>query len=354
MMVELYEIPQDDPIRQHILVHSDEWADYPEGVLLKLVTLGHLVPESKLSKYYLFQRRLTELEQDLPDADMFQVVKRKMKAYPTIDTESQEALDIVRRFSEDYKDQPYRLNIGKEENLYSIKVIEEIEKGNPLRVSMDDFPLLKKFGKANKAMTKYEEQGALLYEWFLGAYVAKIRGQEVGPPPTDIIEDDPVIIHEIYHGGADIHVIVTDDVKLYRLALNKYPDTWVFRMSVFHHFQAMQWIEESEDEIDYEEELELAFQDEYGDVTVTVHFDSGNIEAWANKLHPNPDVSGDHYETIGIPWRKNIHVRNLEKKPMSSFYRLRAKTFGELGMPRSLMDERTHRTLKRSIVKSLR
>jgi hypothetical protein len=178
----------------------------------------------------------SSLEQDLPEADLFQTVKRKMINYPTIDVESEEARDIVERFSEDYRDQPYQLNIGRQENLYHIRAIEKLAEGDPLRVT-HDFPLIAKFRKRERPETKYEEDGLLLYQWFMGADLARRNGKNMGIPPSDILEDDPIIIQTIAHGGADVFVIATDDVKLYRLALNKFPDTWVFRISVVHYLQ---------------------------------------------------------------------------------------------------------------------
>jgi hypothetical protein len=349
MMVELFQIPEDDPIRRHIAVTRDEWPLYPEGVLLKLITLGYLVPESKIEKYYLFQERISSLEQDLPEADLFQVVKRKMIEYPTIDVESDKARSIVERFVGDYRDQPYLLNIGKEENLYNIRAIEKLAEGDPLRVA-HDFPLIKKFSRRERPETRYEEDGLLLYQWFMGASMAMDKGLEPGVPPTDIIEDDPVIVQSIYNGGGDIHIIITDDVKLYRLCLNKFPDTWVFRMSVIHYLQTVQYCNERN--VIYDEELESEFRNEYPNlhtIKVVVHRDQGNIEAWIAKFNPDPDATGCYWETVGIPWRKNISKRNMLKKPRGSFIKTpQTASFRTLRIPRSLYDWETHRILKRS------
>lgn len=352
MMVELFEIPKDDPIRKWILVKAEEWVNYPEGALTKLVTLGHLIPESKLSKYYLFQERLSNLEQDLPKADLFQVVKRKMIDYPVIDVTGQKARDIVNRFVEDYRDQPYQLNIGREENLYSHEAIERLAAGDPLRVT-HDFPLLRKFGQRERPQTLYEEQGLLLYEWFLGAKLALEHGLEVGDPPREVLADDPLIIHAIQEGVAAIHIIVTDDLKLYRLALNKFPTTWIFRMTVLRYLQTQRWCDETYEDYDYEELIEQEFMETYGeDATVSVHLDLGNIESWTNRFVSDPDDPTIFWESTGIPWRKNIHVRNLEKKPRGAWFRnFETKSFKDAGLPRCLYNPATHIRLKRSIDK---
>jgi hypothetical protein len=350
MMVELFQIPEDDPIRDYIVVREDEWNDYPEGVLLKLVTMGHLVPESKLSKYYLFQERISSLEQDLPEADLFQTIKRKMIEYPTIDVESSDARDIVERFSEDYRDQPYQLNIGRTENLYHSYCIEKLAEGDPLRVQ-HDFPLIKKFRKRERPQTKYEEDGLLLYKWFMDAQRARLEGKPMGLPPQDVIEDDPIIVRTIAEGGDDVFVIATDDVKLYRLCLNKFPDTWVFRISVIHYLQTNTW-SASQEGMDYDEHLTQSFRQEFPKFTGTAKclVDKGSVESWIAKYNPDPDATGCYWETVGIPWRKDIKKRNMERRPRGSFIKTpKIASFSELRIPRSLMDFRTHKLFKGSV-----
>jgi len=347
MMVELFEIPHDDPIRKFLLIQSDEWSEFPEGVLTKLVTLGYLIPESKIAKYYLFQERISQLEQELPEADLFQVVKRKMITLPDIDVEGETAHDIVEQFSNDYRDQPYQLNIGREENLYHAYAVEELAKGDPLRVD-HEFPLIKKFRRRERPETTYEEYGLLLYQWFMGADLARREGRPMGLPPTDILADDPIIVQQIADGGADIYVIVTDDVKLHRLCLNKFPDTWVFRMSVLHYLQTNTRLASTKEEYEYDEELTIQFSQTYPGLNAQVMalIDKGSVESWIAKFNPDPDVSGCYWETSGIPWRKNIHRRNMERKPRGAFtHTPKEQTFGELRIPRSLYDWRTHKLL---------
>lgn len=349
MMVEMFRIPKDDPIRKYHVLSPEEWREFPEGVILKLVTLGYLVPESKIAKYYLFQQRISSLEQDLPEADLFEVVKRKMIQYPTIDVESSLARDIVERFSEDYRDQPYQLNIGREEDLYHSKAIEELGEGDPLRVS-HDFPLIKKFVRRERPDTKYEEQGLLLYQWFMGADLARRRGMPTGVPPSDILQDDPLIVQAIYDGGHDIHIIATDDIRLYRLCLNKFPDTWVFRISCLHYLQTSQWC--AKEGLDYQEEMTRRFQSLYPNLmgTVGVHVDKGNVESYMAQFIQAPDTTGSYWTTEGIPWRRNIHKRNLVRKPKGTFIsNPKIASFDDLRIPRSLYDFRTHKILTRSI-----
>jgi len=345
MMVELYEIPEDDPIRSEILVRRDEWDRWPQGVLLKLVTLGYLVPESKLTKYYLFQERLELLEQDTK-RDLFDVVKAKMVKYADPPADGVER--IVRTFVKNYRDSPYRLRVDRRENLYAQSAINRLEEGNPLWVD-HPYPLKDKFRRVPPPMTVYQEKGLELYEWFLENF-SDVRNGEFpfSPPPTDILEDDPIIIDQISNGGADVFIISTDDVKLYKLALNKFPDTWIFRMSARHHFELEEWCQQEQTEMD------MAFEDSFYEefqkpLTVSVLEDRGSLESWNAKYIGTPDGK-TFFQTVGIPWRKDICRENLEKKPMHGFLeRLKPKSLRELQFPRFIMDERTVRTLRRTL-----
>jgi hypothetical protein len=344
MMVELFEIPLDDPIRRYIVVKQDQWSLYPEGVLLKLVTLGYLIPESKIAKYYLFQERLEQLQQDTK-RDLFEVVKARM-----INTEmpdEEEITRVVRRFSIEYRDHPYRLYGGKVENLYVSQAIEKLQSGDPLQVSDHPFPLRDKFVRRQRPSTQYEEDGLLLYQWFMGASTALRNGEEYDLPPTNILSDDPIIIQDIGRGGSDIYVIATDDLKLYRLAMNKFPDTWVFRISCIHYLQVNTFCVENE--LDIDEELEAAFIREYGGgFTSTIVVDKGSVETFTHQYHEHTE--GVYWKTVGIPWRKDIKRENMERKPHNGFITTpKVMSMQDLRIPRSLYDQRTHGILRDAI-----
>jgi hypothetical protein len=347
MIVELFEIPLDDPIRRYIVVKSDQWSDYPEGVLLKLVTLGYLIPESKIAKYYLFQERLEQLEQDT-NRDLFEVIKSRMVKTELPPTEVIQK--VVEEFTDTYRDHPYRLYGGRTENLYVSQAVEKLEQGNPLYVDDHPFPLKKKFTKRVRPDTSYEENGLRLFEWFMGAFQSLKRGEEYDLPPTDILADDPIILQEIERGGADIFIIATDDLKLQRLALNKFPDTWVFRMSCIHYLQTNTFCTQME--LDYDEELTACFTREYGaGFTVRCLVDKGSVETYTHQYHT--ESTGVYWKTVGIPWRKDIKRENLERKPHHGFLSSpHIVSMADLRFPRSLYDSRTHQILRDSIMRS--
>ncbi|WAK75229.1 MAG: RNA-dependent RNA polymerase [Erysiphe necator associated narnavirus 1] len=347
-MVEIFEIPLDDPIRRLIVVPAEAHAEWPPGVLQKLVTLGYLVPESKLAKYYLFQERLENLEQDTK-RDLFEVVKAKMINLPDIDS-VEDNRKVVKRFVKEFRDYPFLLKGRREENLYAAAAIDGLEKGNPLTVP-HSFPLIAKFCKRIRPSTPYEEDGLILYQWFMGAFKAKLKGWPIDAPPTDILEDDPVMIQKINAGGADVFLMVTDDIKLYRLALNKFPDTWIFRVSPLEYLQSNTWlIEQKGADADYDEELTELFQQEFGKENFTVEalIDKGSVESYLNKYFEAE--GGIYWQTIGIPWRKSIKRSNMERKPRHGFINApELKSFKDLRWPLSFMGRDTHLIFKQSL-----
>jgi hypothetical protein len=351
-LVEFLEIPEDDPIKEYILIRKDQWSEWPEGVLTKLVTLGYLVTESQLQKYYLFQKRLEGLNQDI-EHDLFEVVKAKMVDLPDIDVESEDARDVVTRFSDMYRDAPFRLGVGREENLYNVSILEKMDNGNPLKVTGSGFPMLDKFSKRLPPTNLYTLRGAELYKWFAHSWGPWRAGEKIfKPPPQDILEDDPIIIREISEGGADIFIIATDDLRLYRHCLNKFEDTWIFRISAIHYLQSNTWRMENNGDITYDDLMTKLFNEEYGcKVNVSVLVDQGSIETFLNKYVPSPNETGHYWETNGIPWRKDIHKRNLQIKPRGSFID-RPRPLDpkrDLRFPRSIYDWETHKKLKVSL-----
>jgi len=347
-MVEIFEIPKDDPIRRLIGVFREDHHKWPPGVLQKLVTLGYLIPESKLAKYYLFQERLEGLEQDTK-RDLFEVVKAEMVKLPSLDS-PEDTRRVVKRFVRGFRDYPFLLKGRREENLYVSQAIEGLEKGNPLTVP-HDFPLIRKFCKRVRPSTPYEEDGLILYQWFMGAFRMITKGERPDPPPTDIIEDDPVMIQKINAGGSDVYLLVTDDIKLYRLCLNKFPDTWIFQVSPLQYLQSnTRLIQEQGQDADYDEELTKLFHKEFGQSNFTVEalIDKGSVESYLNKFFEAE--GGVYWQTVGIPWRKDIKRSNMERKPRHGFITTpETASFEELRWPLSFMKRETYLTFKKSV-----
>jgi len=339
MYVETYEIPLDDPIRQKIMVHSYEWDRWPFGVLEKLVTLGYLVPESKLAKYYLFQERLEQLTSDTR-RDLFEKVREELDDIPSPSPERER--EIVSTFVKNFRDAPYRIKRQRCEDLYAANAVSQLEKGNPLTVD-SEFPLIKKFGKRLKPGSPYEKKGQELYQWFIGRY-AGLQGIPA-TPPSDVLEDDDIIIQQIADNEVAIYVIITDDIRLYRLARNKNPRKMIWRMSVYHYLQTNSWLEENHPGVSYDDYFEETLEDAYGyPYDACVLQDKGSTESFVAKFITKG--AGVHFETIGIPWTKDIKEENLERKPLGqSLIDPQSRSMKELMFPRRLCSEREHEFL---------
>jgi hypothetical protein len=326
MLVELYQIPADDPIRSELLVSHDKWHLFPGNVLTKLINLGYLITESKLTKYYLFQERLEQLEQNT-NRDLFEVVKSKMIG--TEYNEEEEDL-LITRFRNVFKDSPYRLSMDRTENLYNITAVLKLEEGNPLYVDLPP-SIQRKFGSLPRPHTRYEEAGEELYEWFLGNGLAILDGEEHELPPVDIIEDDPIIIQHVLNGGADIFFIVTDDIKLYRLAANKSLAP-VGLIAPRDFLSVILWDgRESQEAVEYWINKAMG-EDTWGEPSCRLLVDQGSLNSYLEKYHQ--DESGA-YATDGIPWRKDIKKSNMQRTPgRGTLQEVQKKSFRDLGYPR--------------------
>jgi len=197
--------------------------------------------------------------------------------------------------------------------------------------------------------TPYEEDGAYLWQWFQGAFISKTRGLEYGLPPTDILEDDPILIQKIGNGGADIFILATDDVKLFRLAKNRFPDQWLWRVSPLQYLQTNTYlIENLGKDADYDEALSDLFYQEFGKrTTIELLVDKGSVESYLNKYFEAP--GGVYWQTVGIPWRADIKRSNLEKKPRHGQIEVpELKSMREAGWPLSFMGREDYQLYRQS------
>jgi len=324
MMVEVINIPHDDPVKKHVAVSVDDYDKYPTGSLQKLVSLGMLVPESKLTKYYLFQERLTSLEQDLK-RDLFEVTKAKMAKAPDLLDKPRE---IVEDFCMLYNKRPYLLKGGKAEDLYTLDAVKVLEQGNPLRVTELDFPMIDKFHKRLPPSGRYEEEGWKLYDWFVDNKYWIETDQEFELPPQAILEDDPIILQSIQECEfADIFMIVTDDIKLVRKA-RKLANGYVGRISCYDYLRS---IRNDPDRLDVNttDHVEYFFEQIY-QRPVSVEIDLGSLDTCIRSYQ---DDSHGFYRAIGIPWRKDIARKNIEKEPHTATTEFSFHTLDQMGYP---------------------
>jgi hypothetical protein len=330
MMVEFFRIPEDDPITDYVGVDKEQQKLFPGNVLTKLVRLGYLITESEVAKYYLFQERLTELEQDTK-RDLFETYKSIVMDSTFSPEEEDRILDGFLQ----YRDRPWLLKASRCEDLYVVDVIEALREGDPLRVTVP-MGFESKFGRLPRPSSGYEIHGRELYEWFVAYRDRVILGQTYPPPPTDILEDDPIILQECRAGGADVFIIVTDDKKLVRLCANQ-SESCIGMMPCSDFMSLVGTnLEYSPSMLrNWESQMEQRLPGK----TVLITVDSGSLDSFMESAGRNH--SGRVAQPLGVPWREDINLANVRYAPVSTRQGADRwfvpRTLGQMGYPRTCL-----------------
>nr|WPR16647.1 MAG: RNA-dependent RNA polymerase [Streptophyte associated narna-like virus 16] len=334
-LVEILEIPEDDPLKQHVLIRRDQHMLFPEGVINKLITLNYLIPESKIAKYYLFEKRLQSLRQDHKELDVFESVRMYMTTLEI--PETLPVRQLVTNFVQTFKNTPYSLKFNRTENLYDWTTLKRVREGDPLVVtSKGQMPVLKKFFKQIKPDSPYKRAGLELYDWFSDNWFNVLNEREYDPPPVAIIADDPVMIHTVYNGGADIFYFVTDDKKLVNLARNKVPSAHI------GHISLRSWLLLDGLESAFEKESKIHFPG----ATTKIVVDQGSFETFLMTF----DITA---EFQGIPWNCDIKKENVRKQSDIYDTYLIPTTVKGLNFPVNAFDGREYFHLRRKFDKQL-
>jgi len=315
LRVETLEIPATDPIKDEMELSVEQQKAFHPGVLDKLVSLGYLVPESQISKYYLFNKRLQELNAGYDvTCDLFESLKIDVLQYD-ISEDPKVWRRIVERFVSAYRDEPYALKALRPEPLYREGTLNLLKTGDPLRIDYD-LKVLGKFGRRPKPDTPYGRNVNSLFEWYLDVKDRLLLGEVCRPPPTDVLEDDPVIIRTIHEANdtETFFFIVTDDVKLYKLACNKMPNNRLGRIPI------RVWFACALDEKAFHDQFENQFPGH--DMQIVI--DQGSIESYI-MLH---DISFSamgrwmlHDKDFnigyrGIPWSQDLKkTKKMDQQP---------------------------------------
>jgi hypothetical protein len=295
--VESLVIPENHPIKQKMKLTVEQAKLLPPGVITKLVSMKYLVSETQLTKYFLFQERLDEMEN--VQRDVFQVAIEKLEC---IDEEfsNEELENVVTNFVDLYSHRPYDLKREQYDNLYDFEAIEALEAGNPLRVTCVDFPLIAKFWKREPPRTRYEEEGLRLWEWFQGAVERLVQGLPIDNPPVEVLEDDPLIIQEIGQMRTPFYFVITNDKKMLRKASRKVPAATIVHISCEDFVNIGNYDFDNPERV-IEAIMPLYNIDSWEDLTLLV--DSGSLETFLElRTEKNNVIS----TTSGIPWNKDI------------------------------------------------
>jgi len=305
MRLETLQIPDGDPLKDEIEIRADQTSLFHPGLLEKLVQQGYLVTESTISKYYLFNKRLQELNPTYDvKSDLFETLKDDV-----IDLQysPDEAVwrRIVRRFTSLYRSQPYALKAQRPENLYRSGTLDLLKKGDPLRIDLD-LEVLLKFNQRIKPDTPYTRAVSSLFEWYCDWKDAILNEENALPPPSDVLEDDPIILRTLseLNDEKTMFFIVTDDVALYRLGCNKLPNNRLGRIPLRVWFACGL----------LEEPFHNAWHDQFPETDMDIIIDQGSIEAYI-MLH---DISfsmmgrwmlqDERFDRgyTGIPWSSDL------------------------------------------------
>lgn len=228
--VEIKTIPADDPIKKYRVVSEEQWKLFPEGVLERLIEMNRLVPETKISALYLFQERIKSLTQDIPRSDLFEVIKAM--SIPLDEATESRLVRELTEFKILYGDRTYALEFSRPQDLYPATVMEVLRRSDPLRVDLEGFDYINRFTSRPKADGPLERGVDALEDWFWNNVDDLKEGGFVDLPPTDVIQDDPIILLQAHRAPEDHIIVITNDKKLVRLMANRLLNKSIYRISV--------------------------------------------------------------------------------------------------------------------------
>ncbi|QJT93759.1 RNA-dependent RNA polymerase [Erysiphe necator associated narnavirus 27] len=310
--VEIMKIPEDSPLNAFKVVQRDDWDKFPLGSLEKLAYSGKLVRETEISKHYLFQTRLASLEQD-QNADLFETIRTmsiELKEYTR-----EETLLWTRKFCDIFENAPWRLKYIKREDLFDSSVIQLLAKTNPLRVDLgESYTYPARFCKPPKPDTPYQRDVENLMVWFNDNYEDILAGNSYELPPTNIIEDDPILLLKAEASESDMVILVSDDWKLARLMANKVVAKLIGQISIRN------WLAYSASE----ETFQNLLREVLPNVSVEFLVDQGSIETFLDN-HPYTGDGKDLLrlldDSIVLPdqlkrtWTEDLHRTPIVPNP---------------------------------------
>jgi len=234
--VEEHSIPDDHPITSFSLVNPDEYDKYPPGVLAKLQSEKRLIPETEISKYYLYHERLRALTEIVNVHDLFNTLRIISSELPI--PRDEELLEAMYRFRERFFGRPHMMRSFRKSRLYHRSILKLLEEHDPLRVTTIEgfIGMRNKYNKQSypedrKRFTRHDRLVDNLEDWLLEAQLDIRNGIEPREVPTDLIEDDPVIKKNIINSGKPVSIIVTDDRKL-AIECEKASNKIIYRISM--------------------------------------------------------------------------------------------------------------------------
>jgi hypothetical protein len=231
-VTEVFQIPDDDPIKNFIIVPRDLAHKIPPGVLDRLVSSKHLTTSSEVEALYLYMKRIETLSQEIVGTDLMEMVFSRcteMKNYTF-----EETLRVCKDFKEQFYKKRWAIKPLLDVDYYFTEDIDEFRNSDPRNVDIPEFDYIQRFGKRLPPDTPKRRAEEELYNWFVEWRSAILEDEFYELPPIQLLEDDPYILQQIARSDEEVIIIVSDDRKLARLASNKFLEKMICRISVKH------------------------------------------------------------------------------------------------------------------------
>jgi len=140
-VTEVFSIPEDDPIRNYIIVPRDLASKVPPGVLDRLVSSKHLTTSSEVEALYLYMKRVETLQQTVEQTDLMEMVFSRCTEMPSY------TFDEVKRVCTDFKEEFYKKRWAVKPlvdvDYYFTEDIDEFRNSDPRNVDIPEFQYLK-------------------------------------------------------------------------------------------------------------------------------------------------------------------------------------------------------------------
>jgi len=264
-----------------------------------------LVPETEISKYYLYHERLRSLTEQVNKNDLFEVLR--VTCEELIVPRDDELLRAMKKFRDMFFQRPHMMRAFRKTRLYHCSIEKLLQEHDPLRVSSIEglIGLRNKFSKQSypkdrKPVTRHERLVDRLEDWMLDAQILMRDGRDPGPVPTDLIEDDPVILKNSQSCLEPVLILVSDDRKL-QLEIEKLTSKVVYRVSM------KDWFLNECDEGKFI--LALKTFSRIKPIDIRVEMDNGSLEAYLLKI----DYTRKDRTVPKLGWHSNINYKSLRE-----------------------------------------
>jgi hypothetical protein len=213
-----------------MFISRAETQKFPLGVLERLVESKHLTTSEEVEGIYLFQKRLETLEV-AHHVDLFENLRTMVS--PEREYTYQDVLSTVVKFKERFHHCRHLLRRPHKVDYYLTNDIDKLRDSDPLRVDIAGFDYHKRFKDRIPPDTPKRRAEEALYEWIIEWEGPIKRDEFYELPPSQLLEDDPLILLDIERDHQNtFFLIVTDDIRLVRLAQNKVFGKDIARISI--------------------------------------------------------------------------------------------------------------------------